>query len=107
MAAGRRRSTEIKSKTDEIIRMTIYGKTYETFGDAAIPDFNVIFKNSSPRFFAYYIEKYEKLYFQAKELARIGKLDDEKLEILKAQGAKRAMARFMSTLPDDSGEESK
>jgi len=87
--------------------MTIYGKTYETFGDAKTPDFNATFKNSSPRFFAYYIEKYEKLYFQAKELARIGKLDDEKLEILKKQGAKRAMARFMSTLPEDANEADK
>jgi hypothetical protein len=87
--------------------MPIYGKTYEQFGDDIKPDFQITFKNSSPRFFAYYIEKYEHLYFQAKELARIGKLNDEKLKILKAQGAKRAMARFMSTLPDDSEEEGK
>ena len=49
-------------------------------------------------------EKYEHLYFQAKDLARLGKLNDEKLKILKDQGAKRAMARFMSTLPDNSEE---
>ena len=97
--------------------MPIYGKTYKQFGNIdndnlidliyVKPDFQNTFKNSSPRFFAHYIEKYEHLYFQAKELARIGKLNDEKLKILKAQGAKRAMARFMSTLPDDSEEEGK
>ena len=84
--------------------MPIYGKTYEQFGDDIKPDFTITFKNSSPRLFAYYIEKYELLYFQAKDLARLGKLNDEKLKILKDQGAKRAMARFMSTLPDNSEE---
>ena len=84
--------------------MAIYGKIYEQFGGDIKPDFTITFKNSSPRFFAYYIEKYEHLYFQAKDLAKLGKLNDEKLKILKAQGAKRAMARFMSTLPDETNE---
>lgn len=87
--------------------MPIYGKTYEQFGDDIKPDFTITLKNSSPRFFAYYIEKYERLYFQAKDLAKLGKLNDEKLKILKNQGAKRAMARFMSSLPDETDEKDK
>jgi hypothetical protein len=83
--------------------MTIYGKKY-IYNNGDKPDFNITFKNSSPRFFAHWIEKYEYLYHQAKENAKAGLLSDEKLEILKKQGAKRAMAHFMSALPDDPDE---
>ena len=76
-------------------------KSYK-YAPGCAPDFKLTFKNASPRFFAYYIEKYQDCYFQAKELAKIGKLDEEKLQILKKQGARRAMARFMESLPDES-----
>ena len=82
--------------------MTIYGKKY-IYNNGDDPDENILVV-LPPRFFAHWIEKYEYLYHQAKENAKAGLLSDEKLEILKKQGAKRAMAHFMSALPDDPDE---
>lgn len=70
-----------------------------------LPDFKkVTFKNCSPRFFAYYIKKYDDLYEKGKKMAELGQLGPVKLEILKKEGARRAMKRFMASVDRESHE---